>query len=276
MMTAARVAILAAGCLCAFAAHAELVNQDGEAGVQEALATSGHAADRQSYPAYAVEPSDDANHLSLQFDSGTLEGLHRFVDFWPSIHWLNAANVATSIASLGYTWRNLKLEGALFKGQETDRRNNEFIRLESTANRLSYKLAPNWALRVSRGYQNSPDQVVQPMIMRRTAASATYFGYIGSNPAMRLDRRHTIFTRLERAGNGELFPEEEAPHQQSYQAQKISLGYMYDIVNRGSTKLAVGASISKRSVPDELVSYYNGNDTSRMVFMRLQVQLFSN
>jgi hypothetical protein len=137
------------------------------------------------------------------------------------------------------------------------------------------------------------------MIMRRTAASATYFGYIGSNPwnttvawgrgedslngnaylmesAMRLDRRHTIFTRLERAGNGELFPEEEAPHQQSYQAQKISLGYMYDIVNRGSTKLAVGASISKRSVPDELVSYYNGNDTSRMVFMRLQVQLFSN
>jgi hypothetical protein len=284
--------------LCAFSAQGEAADKEGEAPPLDLSAVSQHIADWQSYRSYLDESDQDTPRVALQFDSGTLEGLHRFVDFWPSIHWLSAANVATSIASLGYTWRNLKLEGALFRGQEAGRRNTEFIKLDSTSARLAYKLAPNWSLRVSRGYQNSPDQLAQPATMHRTTASATYYGSIAGNPwnttmawgrgedslngnaylmesAMRLDRRHTIFTRLERAGNGELFPEEEAPHQQSYRAQKISVGYLYDIVDRGPTRFGIGASISKRTVPDELTPYYNGNNTSRMIFLRLQMQLSS-
>lgn len=252
-------------------------------------------------------PSDSAG-LHWQFDAGVLDGVHKIVGFWPSVHWLNASNIGFSMASLGYTWRNLKLEGALFKDRETDQsRDVEFIRLDSITTRLkrkkrlSYKFGANWDFQLSRGLHESPDQFKRDQKVRRTTASSTYRSTILGNPwnttlawgrgrglsgvagnayllesAMRIGSQHTVFGRFERAGNDELFREEEASHLQSYRANKMTMGYLYDVTQFGPGRLGVGGLVSRRVVPDELQPYYGSRNNSYMVFFRLQMQFAAN
>ncbi|MBI1892300.1 MAG: hypothetical protein HYS18_16770 [Burkholderiales bacterium] len=284
-MTAARAAVLSTGCFCAFLVNAQAAENAVEADTSIA------------YTPYASVPDTrQFAQLSWQFESGTLEGLHKIVDFWPSIHWLSSSNIASSMAALGYSWRNLKLEGAIFKARETERtRNTEFLKLDSTTKRLSYTLGPNWGVQISRGYRESPDQFPGASASHRTTMSATYRGYAGTNPwnttlawgraggdfagnaylmesAMRFDQHHTVFGRLERAGNDELFQDEEGSHQQRYSARKITLGYLYDVINRGPVRFNIGGLVSRRIIPNELLPYYGTRDTSVMAFLRLQIQ----
>lgn len=286
-MSTARAAVLSLGCVCA-------------------LAPAAHAAENAvtadtsiAYTPYASVPGNRRfGQLSWHLESGTLEGLHEVVNFWPSIHWLRSSNIATGMAALGYTWRNLKLEGAVFQDRESElerRRDTELLKLDSTSRRLSYNLGPNWGVQISRGYRGSPDRFPGTEASRRTTVSTTYRGYVGTYPwnttlawgrasgnlagsaylmesAMRIEQRHTLFGRIERAGNDELFREEEGPHQRSYSVRKITFGYLYDVVKRGPVRFDIGGLVSRRMVPDELLTYYGVRDTSVMAFLRLQIQ----
>ncbi len=311
-MKATRVAILSLGYLCAMAVYAG----QPEDGAQQTSQPEEPLADYDSIdyngidtnPTYFAWQDEVAPKkaniagLHWQFDSGLLDGVHKIVGFWPSVHWLNANNFGTSMASLGYTWRNLKLEGALFRERDAEQpRHTEFLRRYSTAKRLSYKFGSNWDFYLSSRAHNSPDQLRPDLKVRRRTAALAYHNTINGNPwnttlavgrgrglsgnsgtmylfesAMRIGPKHTVFGRFERAGNDELFREEEASRQRSYQANKMTMGYLYDVAKVGSGRLGIGGLVSRRAVPDELLPYYGSRNTSYMVFLRLQMQFAAN
>jgi hypothetical protein len=286
------------------AAHADSYGESSQAGAAEDSPSgtlAGHPADAAPrLPLSGYSPEPDPNGLRFQFDSGTIENVHRIVGFWPSVHWLNSRNRGTSMAALGYTWRNLRLEGALFKERDVDpyrNGNTELLRLDSTKKRLAYKFGPNWAFHLSRGFINMPDQFRQDQKSRRRTASLTYRSSIAGNPwhttlaygrgkglsgensnaylldtAMQIGPQHTVFARVERAGHDELFREEDGPRNQSYVANKMSVGYLYEVKTEGAAKLGFGGVVSRRSIPDELHAYYGDKNTSYTVFFRLQMK----
>jgi hypothetical protein len=249
----------------------------------------------------SYEPVSESGNTRFQFDSGSLENVHRIVGFWPSVHWLNSRNRGASMAALGYTWRNLRLEGALFKERDADQyrnsSNTEMLRLDSTKRRLSYNLGPNWAFQLSRGFLKSPDQFRLDQKSRRSTASLTYRNSIAGNPwhttmafgrgkglsgenssaylvdtAMQIGPQHTVFGRFERAGHDELFREEDGPRNRAYEANKTSVGYLYEVKTQSAAKVGVGGVVSYRSVPNELLAYYGDKNTSYTLFFRLQMK----
>ncbi|RJG00187.1 hypothetical protein D3878_00235 [Noviherbaspirillum sedimenti] len=288
------------------AAQAASYSEDyGQAAVTEDVPSSHGADELAQASADADEPSLSGEAavpvptgLRVQFDSGTIENVNRIVGFWPSVHWLNSRNRGTSMAALGYTWRNLKLEGALFRERESDQyRNTEWLRIHSASRRLAYKFGPHWALQFSRGFLRSPDQFRQDQKSRRKTASVTYRGGFNGNPwhatlaygrgkgssgseggaylldtALRLGQEHSLFGRIERAGHEELFRYEDGPNNQSYQTNKMSVGYLYEPKTRGPATLGVGALVSRRTFPAELLPYYGDKNTAYTVFLRLQMK----
>lgn len=277
-MNTTRVVVLSCGCACACAVQAQTASYDEPYG-----------------------PVPAPTGLRAQFDSGTMENVHQIVGFWPSVHWLNSRNRGTSMAALGYTWRNLKLEGALFKerdaGPYRSDNSSEWLRIDSARRRLAYQFGPNWALQLSRGFLSSPDQFRQDQKTRRRTASLTYRGGFQGNPwhatlaygrgrglsgndgnaylldtALRLGQEHTLFGRIERGGHDELFRSEDGPSNQSYQVSKMSVGYLYEAKSQGVATLGIGGLVSRRTVPAELLPYYSGNNTDYTVFVRLQMK----
>lgn len=299
-MNTTRMSALSCGCVCACAVHAALAQELASA-AEASLEGNRPQSTIASLPSDAPVPSPTG--LRVQFDSGTMENVHRIVGFWPSVHWLNSRNRGTSMAALGYTWRNLKLEGALFKERESEqfRGNDELLRIDSASKRLGYRLGPHWALQLSRGFISSPDQFRQDQRTRRRTASLTYRGGYNSNAwhatmafgrgkgpsgnsgnaylldtAMRLGQQHTLFGRIERAGHDELFRNEDGPRDQSHDVNKVSMGYLYEPKTRGPAKLGFGGMVSRRSVSNELLPYYADKNISYMVFMRMQVKFGGN
>lgn len=299
------IASFSLGFVCACSVHAQVLEQsEADASRSESRAEPGIVEQAYYRSVQGIDrtrrKNADLQSLGWQFDVGLPEDLHKVVASWPSIHWISGDNREASMASLGYTWRTFKLEGALFKERESNRPIDfEATKLDLIKRLFSYSFAPNWSLQFSRGYRNSPDHLGQEVV-RRTTASTTYRTNVGGNPwhvtlawgrgkesagsskntyllesAMRIDRQHTIFGRFERAGNDELFRNEPASHQRSYDARKFTVGYLYDVTTSGPALLSIGGLASRREVPAELLSYY-GNDTSYMVFMRMHVKFAAN
>lgn len=313
-MNAMRLTVLSCGCACACAMHAaqaESVDDAAQGGVIKDPAPD-TLADRPAnedagaplpaaplpFPGYEPEPA--TNGLRLQFDSGAMENVQRIVGFWPSVHWLNSRNRGSSMAALGYTWRNLRLEGALFKERDTGQSRNgntELLRLDSTKKRLAYKFGPHWAFQLSRGYINAPDQFRPDQKSRRRTASLTYRSTFDNNPwhttlaygwgrglsgenssaylvdtALQIGPQHTLFGRIERAGHDELFREEDGPRQRVYEVNKMSVGYLYEVKTEGPARLDIGGVVSRRSIPKELLNYYGDKTISYTVFLRLQMK----
>jgi hypothetical protein len=149
-----------------------------------------------------------------------------------SHHWLDSTHIAFGVATLGYVFGNVKIEGSVFRGREPDqnRYDIEIGRLDSASLRLSYNPTPAWALQVSRGHIKSPEELHPDDDVDRTTASAIYHRDIGAakwqttlawgrnasshggstnayllESAVSIARTHTFFGRAERAGKNELF-----------------------------------------------------------------------
>lgn len=309
-MNTMRLAVLSCGCACAWAmqaAQAESYDESVRAADEPA---SGALAERPiDGDVLAAMPPHLGGHdesafspggVRLQFDSGSIENVHRIVGFWPSVHWFNSRNRGSSMAALGYTWRNLRLEGALFKERDNEQSRSgdtELFRMDAAKRRLAYKFGPNWAFQMSRGYLNTPDQFRQDQKSRRRTASLTYRNAFAGNPwhttlafakgkgisgldsttylldtAMQIGPQHTVFGRLERGGHDELLLAEEGPRNRVYDVNKMSVGYLYEVKTDGAAKVGVGGVVSRRTMPNELLAYYGDKNTSYTVFFRLQMK----
>lgn len=210
-------------------------------------------------------------------------------------HWLDSTHITFGVATVGYIWRDWKIEASAFNGREPDqyRWNFDEPRLNSTSARLTYNPTENWSLQVSTGNIRSPEALEPDVDQRRTTASATYNLTIGKsnwqttaawgkndmNPgcslnayllesAFRYHENDTIFARAERAQKDELFEAPDPLAGQAFMVNKLSVGYVHDVPVSEHIKLGVGGVGSVYALPGALDPAYGKNPASFMLFAR--------
>ena len=232
--------------------------------------------------------------------------MHRFsgidnVEAPISHHWLDSTHITYGVATLGYVYKNWKLEGSAFHGREPDqfRYNIESGRLDSNSIRLTYNPTPNWSGQVSYGRVKSPEALTPDVNVNRTTASATANLPYGANnwqttlawgrnapssgdassaylleSALTIGKTHTIFGRGEVVDKDELFANTPASPLagQTFKIGKVSAGYIYDLPTNGHYKTGLGGLVSRYSIPSELTPTYGSGPTSFMLFLRMKIQ----
>lgn len=214
-------------------------------------------------------------------------------------HKLDATHTSFGVMTLGYIYQDLKLEGSLFNGKEPDqfRWNIEAPRLNSRAVRLSYNPIPALAFQISNAHLKAPEQISPNVDVNRTTASVLYdhalcgdnhwqttiaWGKNKNEPGRNLDgyllesalnfsQKHTVFGRLERTKEDELFEEGTPLFESIFTINKLSLGYIYDFSHIGQARIGVGGLISAYKFPDALKPFYGRHPFSYMVFGRIRL-----
>jgi hypothetical protein len=208
-------------------------------------------------------------------------------------HWLDSTHITYGVATLGWIHSGVKLEGSVFTGREPDqnREGIESPKMDSWSLRAAWNPSPDWSLQVSRGHLNSPEQLEPEVDIDRTTASAIYnrplargnwqttftWGRNAKDPGETTDSlllesavtlgRQTLFGRTERQENDELLGQGE----EVFTVGKISLGYIYDVYQRESSKGGIGLLGSLALVPSELEEVYGDSPLSWMAFLRVRI-----
>lgn len=213
-------------------------------------------------------------------------------------HWLDSTHVSYGVVTAGYVWRELKLDASAFNGREPDqhRYDIELRRPDSYAARLTWNPASAWSMQVSTGRLASPEQLEPGVAVRRTTASVSYnapspgqwwqttlaWGHNAPTPgtassgwlvesALRLTVSQTLFGRAERVAKDELLLPGAPPAGGSFTVNKISLGYIYDFLERESLTVGVGGLASTYSYPAVLNPFYGYRPGSFMLFVRARL-----
>jgi hypothetical protein len=91
-------------------------------------------------------------------------------------HYADATHITFGTSTLGFRYKDIKLEGSIFTGREPDeyRYNFDAMRFDSYSLRLSYNPSKEWALQVSNGWIHSPESAEPQQNVDRFTASAIY------------------------------------------------------------------------------------------------------
>jgi len=91
-------------------------------------------------------------------------------------HYQDATHITFGVATLGFRYKDVKLEGSIFTGREPDefRYNFDPMRFDSYSVRLSYNPTKELALQVSNGWIKSPEVLEPLQNVDRFTASAIY------------------------------------------------------------------------------------------------------
>jgi hypothetical protein len=213
-------------------------------------------------------------------------------------HWLDSTHITNGVVTAGYVQDRWKIEASAFNGREPDQYRYDINSptLDSVSAQLSFNPTPNWSLQASWGYLKSPEQLTPTVHENRVTASASYnlpfddnewattlaWGRKMNNPGHTLDgfllesevilaKTNTVFTRIERADEDELF---EAPSPLAGQVSspmEFTVGYIRDFELADHVTFGIGGLISRYAYPDRLNSAYGSDPTSGMVFVRIKL-----
>ncbi|MES2278164.1 MAG: hypothetical protein V4592_19195 [Bacteroidota bacterium] len=91
-------------------------------------------------------------------------------------HYADATHITFGVSTLGFRYRDIKLEGSVFTGREPDEHRYDFdpVKLDSYSLRLSYNPSREWALQVSNGWIHSPEDLEPQQNIDRFTASAMH------------------------------------------------------------------------------------------------------
>lgn len=215
-----------------------------------------------------------------------------------SHHWMDSTHVSDGVLTVGYVYGEIKAEVSAFHGREPDqfRYNIEAGPLDSGSLRLSWNPNEYWALQVSQGYIHSPEQLQPNVSQHRGTASAIYnrpledgnwattvaWGRDDNRPGqvlnaylaeseLTLHATHTVFARLERVQEDELFTAPSPLAGQVVGVNKLSTGYIHDWPLAEHLYVGLGGLVSFYSLPAAVDAAY-GSPHSYMVFARLKLE----
>jgi hypothetical protein len=209
-----------------------------------------------------------------------------------SHHWFDSTHITYGVVTAGVATPKLQLEMSTFRGAEPDERrwNIETPKLDSWSVRGSFTPTPSWAMQVSYGQIKQPEALHPGEDEYRTTASVHYnngkgLSAMAAFSAKRrvpgdtltawlaeanwdLDKRNTLFGRIENVANDELFPDHAHPlHDRTFRVGKFQFGYARRIP-LGPVELALGGSVSAYAKPAELTPYYGAHPLGYTVFAR--------
>ena len=216
-----------------------------------------------------------------------------------SHHWIDATHVTFGVATMGVRYGQFKLEGSSFTGREPDENRYDFDkpRFDSWSGRLSFNPSANWALQVSHGFINNPEILHGDEDVNRTTASAIYSksladnstlnatavwgmnktaGHDGANAALVeaewRKNKLALHGRYEWAQKGieELTLNESTfGHDAVFPVNALTVGFNYDVLKMGSTRLAAGSQFTLYHADTRLDPLYGKNPMAIEVYLRL-------
>jgi hypothetical protein len=217
-------------------------------------------------------------------------------------HWQDATHVTFGVATAGYDFGRVKVEGSAFTGTEPNefRYNFDRAHLNSFSGRLSWNPSANVALQISNGYIKAPEALDPGVNQHRTTASVLYnkpFGYESNwyagavwgqnrltdgSPTsnaylIETDYRHAgnayyaRFERVQKSGHELVLPSALVADT-LFDVGSYSFGYVRDLNRQvNGTRIGLGAQITLAPKSAGLDPYYGaGTPTSFQVFLRLR------
>ncbi|MEO9129834.1 MAG: hypothetical protein ABI240_01365 [Sphingomonas sp.] len=210
-------------------------------------------------------------------------------------HWFDSTHISFGVVTAGVSTPHWQLEGSAFRGREPDqhRWDIESPKLDSWSVRATWTPSPAWALQVSHGRIESPEQLEPKLSEARTTASVQYakaglsttFAFSAKNklPGRTLtawlaeanwdiDQHNSIFGRAENLANDELFPNSADPlHDQAFRVSKFEGGYAYRLKLPGPFGLALGGTLAAYAKPAALGAAYGDAPISYTLFAKLSL-----
>jgi hypothetical protein len=216
-------------------------------------------------------------------------------------HWQDATHITFGVATLGFRYKQFKLEGSSFTGREPDEERYGFDRprLNSYSYRLSYNPSVNWALQFSQGFIHEPELLEPGVNITRTTASALYAKRInkdkhfsaaliwGLNDKSDDHKEHSVlleenyqsgknafFSRYEfiQKSTEELDLENELGDV-TLNVHSFSAGYNRTILQKGMIELAAGAKATIDFPANELQPLYGNTPVGFQVYLQLRPSL---
>lgn len=212
-----------------------------------------------------------------------------------SHHWFDSTHITYGVVTAGVATPKFQLEASAFRGAEPDehRWDIESPKLDSWSVRGTFTPSPNWAMQLSYGQIKEPEALHPGENEHRTTASVQYnngrgLSAMAAFSAKRrvpgdtltawlaeanwdLDKRNTVFGRIENVANDELFPDHADPlHDRTFRVSKSQLGYARRI-SLGPVELALGGSVSAYAKPKALEPYYGSRPIGYTVFARFSL-----
>lgn len=209
-------------------------------------------------------------------------------------HWFDSTHISYGVVTAGLSGRKWQLEASAFRGREPDehRWNIETPRLDSWSVRATFLPTPNWALQVSHGRLNDPEELHSGEDEARTTASVQYDSGHGLSALAAfsaknrlpgdtltawlgevtwdLSERHMLFGRYENVNNDELFPDHADPlHDVAFRVAKLQAGYAYTLPVGRVLALSLGGSVARFFTPDLLDAAYGKHPMGYTLFAKL-------
>ncbi|MBE7173619.1 MAG: hypothetical protein INR73_23805 [Williamsia sp.] len=216
-----------------------------------------------------------------------------------SHHWVDATHVAFGVATVGWRFGKVKLEGSSFTGREPDEHRYDFDkpRFDSRSARFSYNPDRHWALQVSHASIRSPELLHPDEDINRTTASAEYSkttkegnrvnatAVWGMNKTAHHNGEHavlvegawsrkrlTLHTRYEwvQKSTEELaLDETRYGHDVLFPVHAWTAGFNYDLLKFGQTRLAGGSQFTFYKTGEKLNSLYGKTPLALELYIRL-------
>lgn len=219
-------------------------------------------------------------------------------------HWQDATHITFGVATGGFRYKIIKLDGSLFKGREPGEARYGFDKLQfdSYSYRLSANPSKELSLQVSRAFLKSPEAANPDEDVDRTTASilhslpltgnnhfltsAFVWGYNDSGEDhqensftyesnLQLDR-FAVYGRFENIEKsaGELLLDQFEDHE-LFKINALTLGLNYIILREWNTNLAIGAQGTLYGADERLDPIYGNNPKSLEIYLRISPTLMN-
>jgi hypothetical protein len=153
-----------------------------------------------------------------------------------SHHYADATHITFGVATMGFRYQDVKLEGSIFTGREPDefRYNFDKPRFDSYSVRLSYNPSDEWALQVSNGWIHSPEVLEPQQNVDRFTASAIYTKMLNYDSYIATT---LVYGQNHFSDNGKTLP--SALLESSWQIHKTAIYGRYEYVQKDAEELAL-------------------------------------
>ncbi|MBE7178298.1 MAG: hypothetical protein INR69_18000 [Mucilaginibacter polytrichastri] len=220
-------------------------------------------------------------------------------------HWQDATHILFGVATLGFRYKIVKLEGSVFTGREPDEHRYDFdrMRFDSYSYRVSVNPNRNLALQFSQGFLNSPEISHPNEDVTRTTASVIHQYNItdtrfistsliyGLNTLKHDGERNNehSFTaetnfQLDKTGvygryefvqksTEEIALENVGLPQSLYNVNALTVGANRRIAKFAKTDLSIGVQASLNFIPADLERIYGSTPLNGQVYLKINPSL---
>jgi hypothetical protein len=218
-------------------------------------------------------------------------------------HWQDATHITFGVATVGFRYKILKVDGSIFTGREPGEARYGFDKpkFDSYSYRLTVNPTRTLSAQVSQAFIKSPEPIDPDEDVTRTTASILHslpltgenhfltssfvWGYNDSGDDhqensytlesnLQLDR-FAVYGRLEKVEKsaGELLLEDQFEDHELFNINALTIGLNYTIVRGWSTNVALGVQGTAYSADERLDPIYGNNPKSLEIYMRISPAL---